>query len=268
MSLSISVYWQIFNFQMENIEKKLPHKQGVWAKNFEPEIIVVHHDGVKIEDWEDPVKRYIADAQYSMKKPYAYGTQYHFMIARNGRVLQGLALNEMTAHCNNDVISRNSVAVCFQGNYEEQDLTLKQREAFLSLLEDLKDKGYKTLTWHQNIYSATQCPGRNIIDFLTNIKFEKSKITIEEAKKIVNLVYRLSLGREAQKEEQETWGEWIIANSVSGFISAVQWSPESKNGDKKFLDYLKIGNKNFYLDEQPNGMRRTIKEVLKDKKII
>lgn len=253
---------------IENIISQLPHEEGIWAKNQNPEIIVVHHDGVKMEDWKDPVERYIADANYSMQKPYAYGAQYHFMISRTGRILQGLALNEMTAHCNNDAISRNSVAVCFQGNYEEQEVELKQRESFVWLLGWLQDRGYKTLTWHKNIASDRACPGKNAIDFISNIKFPKPKMTTEEAKKVVDFIYRLSLGREAKENEKLDWANWIIANSVSGFISAVQSSKESKDGDKKLLEFLKMRTNDFYLNGQPNGMRRTAKEILKDNKTI
>lgn len=249
----------------------LPRKGKPIATNKNPEYIVIHHDGVIMDDGANPEARYIADTFAYMSRTGYPTTPYHFMISRDGRIFQGLELNEMTYHCSNYSVNLNSIAITFQGNYEYQKPTFKSLEALNWLLSDLKKKNdFLYLSYHRKLaMTYTACPGLNLIPIIENINFNEITMTKDEAEKIVYMAYRHSFGREPKKVDLESWSTWLLENSVSALLSAFNSSPEEKDLKRVWFKNrmgreMTVEESKFYLDAQPNGMTRTIGEMTRD----
>lgn len=163
-----------------NIDRiKLPRfSDRHWYTNNQPSWLIVHHDGVTIGDTDNPISRYIADANHSIRRNATVNylipsSQYHFMISRDGRILQGLDLDEMTPHCSNLAVNKKSIAITLQGNYMVQDLKLLQKIALEEVIRYLSNElPIQGVSWHRETSTLgyTACPGDNVIPFLTKLR--------------------------------------------------------------------------------------------------
>lgn len=245
--------------------------------------LVFHHDGTFISDSENPETRAIADATYSVQKDYHHTSPYHFQIARNGQILQLIEdLQERTAHASNWQVNLSSIAICFQGNYQIQELTEAQKESAKFLVSFLQGKlpGLRMITHHyatsaeaNNGIATTACPA-SAKSFVETLKFEnnKLKMTDEQIKNFVQRQYRLAFGREETSDQAvNSWISWIkedLAQRLVDFPSVLLSSAEGKKRKTEMLKSVGVSSQDeitFYLDDQPNGMARTFGEIFFDK---
>lgn len=87
------------------------------------------------------------------------GIGYHYYVRKDGSIWRGRDENCVGAH----TLGHNlrSVGVCFEGNFEGEEMGEKQREAGLLLLRDIISRypGLK-ISAHRE-HDNTACPGRN-----------------------------------------------------------------------------------------------------------
>lgn len=87
---------------------------------------------------------------------------YHFVIYRDGSIHMGRSKNEIGAHCTGH--NSISISICYIGGLDKSGKakdtrTPQQREAMLSLIEQLKEKfPHATLHGH-NEFANKACPG-------------------------------------------------------------------------------------------------------------
>lgn len=94
---------------------------------------------------------------------------YHFLIDYGGVVRSGRNYIYQGAHCYGH--NKNSIGVCFIGNYNENELSAHQLHKFYLLLRKLEDyAGRKLSVDVHRSYRNTSCPGDALVRQLFGIK--------------------------------------------------------------------------------------------------
>jgi N-acetyl-anhydromuramyl-L-alanine amidase AmpD len=87
------------------------------------------------------------------------GFGYHFYVRKDGSVYRGRPIDTVGAHC----IGKNSISVgiCFEGNFENEQMQTAQIKAGQELVSYLTGLYPKAeVKRHKDLY-ATACPGKN-----------------------------------------------------------------------------------------------------------
>ncbi|MDR1565164.1 MAG: N-acetylmuramoyl-L-alanine amidase [Oscillospiraceae bacterium] len=87
------------------------------------------------------------------------GFGYHFFVRKSGEIWEGRPLDKVGAHCKNN--NTGSVGICFEGNFENENMQEAQIKAGGELLAYLNGKlAGLTIKLHKEL-NATDCPGKN-----------------------------------------------------------------------------------------------------------
>lgn len=139
--------------------------------------ISIHHDASFREHDYDSVARYRSEAasHYNRLGP---GLQYHFKIDNTGEIF---AIRPLTTwlYVVGSVENTSCIAICLDGNFENQQPTREQFEALYQLLENLCTQHPEfPATWpdvrSHNDYSATACCGANLRNRILAIQDQAS----------------------------------------------------------------------------------------------
>lgn len=84
---------------------------------------------------------------------------YHFFIRKDGSIYRGRKQNTIGAHCYGH--NYNSVGVCFEGNFEEEEMTKEQIEAGKWICNYLRNEYPGIVFKGHRDFNSTSCPGRN-----------------------------------------------------------------------------------------------------------
>nr|UVX90172.1 MAG: N-acetylmuramoyl-L-alanine amidase [Bacteriophage sp.] len=85
------------------------------------------------------------------------GIGYHFLVRKDGSVYRGRPEDTVGAHAGNN--NYDSIGICFEGNFDREQMNEVQRTAGAELVAYLKDKyGITTVQKHSDV-NATGCPG-------------------------------------------------------------------------------------------------------------
>lgn len=85
------------------------------------------------------------------------GIGYHFFVRKDGSVYRGRPENAVGAHAGNN--NYDSIGICFEGNFDREQMNEVQRTAGAELVAYLKDKyGITKVQKHSDV-NATGCPG-------------------------------------------------------------------------------------------------------------
>lgn len=113
------------------------------------------------------------------------GIGYHFLVRKNGVIQRGRPINMVGAHA--EGYNSTSIGICFEGNFEKEEMTKAQKEAGKWLVAYVKQL-YPTINrvvGHRDLM-ATACPGKNFpFDEIANGK----KITYQGAYPSVKVTY-------------------------------------------------------------------------------
>lgn len=151
-----------------DVRGKLPFKRSNGKMNkSKMNIVVVHHDAMFMPRAYNTLERLKMEANLHIRKGWGH-ISYHYSIDNIGDIYQCLDETEVAYHCGNLAINRNSIAIKFDGNFEVQQPTKKQKQAYRELMVWLTTKRpdlplilKKSVRGHYQI-KATACPGRNI----------------------------------------------------------------------------------------------------------
>lgn len=115
--------------------------------------IILHHSESKKSSVEDINKWH--------KENGWIGIGYHFLVRKDGTVWEGRPIWALGAHCLNH--NKNSIGVCFEGNFNVETMESKQLNAGIELINYLlKLKGLSTKdVYRHKDFMATDCPGNN-----------------------------------------------------------------------------------------------------------
>ena len=180
---------------MEIIETNLEFKDMSTRKSTER--IILHHADAKNCSAED-IHRWHLNNGWS-------GAGYHFLVRKDGKVYRLRPEDKVGAHAYGS--NYNSLGVCFEGNFMEEDMPEAQKEAGKELVAYLKNKyNITTVQAHRDV-CATSCPGDNFpfnqIANVTEIIAQKPR---EETGKIAQI----------QNALNEKYGLDIDADNIYG----------------------------------------------------
>jgi N-acetyl-anhydromuramyl-L-alanine amidase AmpD len=152
---------------MEIIETNLQFKDMSTRKSTER--IILHHAAAQNCSAED-IHRWHLNNGWS-------GAGYHFLVRKDGKVYRLRPEEKVGAHAYG--ANYNSLGICFEGDYMEEDMPEAQKEAGKELVAYLKNK-YKisTVQAHRDV-CATSCPG-NKFPFDEIANFEPSNEIIPQ----------------------------------------------------------------------------------------
>lgn len=157
---------------MEIIETNLQFKDMSTRKSTER--IILHHADAKSCSAED-IHRWHLNNGWS-------GAGYHFLVRKDGKVYRLRPEDKVGAHAYGS--NCNSIGICFEGNFMEEDMPAEQIKAGQELVAYLKNKyNITTVQAHRDV-CATSCPG-NKFPFDEIANFESSNEIISQPQKDV-----------------------------------------------------------------------------------
>lgn len=135
--------------------------------------IILHHTEVSTPHTVQDVHK------WHQKKQWA-GIGYHFFIDKNGEIYTGRPLNAVGAHTLGH--NKNSIGVCFEGDFNREKMTDKQLDGSVMLLSLLLLAYDAGLCKGCDLSNHTDSPGKNF-------PFEKLLGKIEECKKLLRSLF-------------------------------------------------------------------------------
>jgi N-acetyl-anhydromuramyl-L-alanine amidase AmpD len=95
--------------------------------------------------------------RYHLSRGWA-GIGYHYFVGKDGSVTRGRPEDTVGAHC----VGKNycSIAVCFEGNFENDVMGEAQKRAGAELIADIRARYPGIETGCHSDFDATACPGR------------------------------------------------------------------------------------------------------------
>ena len=164
------------------------------------ERIILHHADAKSCSAED-IHRWHLNNGWS-------GAGYHFLVRKDGKIYRLRPEDKVGAHAYSS--NYNSIGICFEGNYMEEDMPEIQKEAGKELVAYLKNKyGITTVQRHKDV-CATSCPGD---------KFPFEEIANSEKKEeVISKPQEEVKGKvaEIQKTLNERYGLSIAIDNIYG----------------------------------------------------
>ncbi|MGL4741193.1 MAG: N-acetylmuramoyl-L-alanine amidase [Sarcina sp.] len=160
------------NDKLSIIEKDLKWAEELNLTN-EPEKLILHHiaatrsDTIKVEEVH----------RWHLQNKWA-GIGYHFYINKNGEVYRGRPENAVGAHAKDNNI--NTIGIAVEGDYEFENMPLKQKDAVINLGVYLRNKySLDKVEKHKDV-NSTSCPGKNYPFESIKKNILKSPVSIED----------------------------------------------------------------------------------------
>lgn len=85
------------------------------------------------------------------------GIAYHYFVTKEGQILRGRPENMRGGHTTN--WNYCSIGVCFEGNFEQEQMSEKQLFAGRELVRDITSRYPSIVVGRHSSYGATACPG-------------------------------------------------------------------------------------------------------------
>ena len=140
------------------------------------EYIVLHHAAAKNCTVEDVHSWHLANGWA--------GIGYHYFVRKNGEIYTGRPHEKVGAHC--PTVNYNSVAICFEGNFETEEMPEIQLKSGAELIKYLL-KIYPDCKIVRHCDKAkTACPGKNF-PFTNMIKYDSQNSFYRVCRSITNM---------------------------------------------------------------------------------
>jgi len=136
---------------MLNIIEKTYKINGNLSIRNSTERIILHHAAAS-QCSSDDIDKWHKQKDYSC-------IGYHFFIRKNGTIYRGRQENAIGAHAYQN--NYNSIGICFEGDFEKEQMTDTQVEAGKELVAYLKNKYNISKVQKHSDVNNTSCPGRN-----------------------------------------------------------------------------------------------------------
>lgn len=225
--------------------------------------IIIHHNGGDALITSDGKGLYklTTDPVHLKSRGILSPAEYHYIVARNGNVIQCAKDDVALGHSNVATVNSNSIAICFEGNFHTynghlaQFLDGKQRDAGVKLILALCRKyGISTIKGHREVIE-TACPGNNFpldairMQVLTLLAAPPKIFVFWPQKSEATVMYK-----------GDNYGAYTITLASPPFISVntgwiplsaikslklTQTFPANKNGNVKLTDFAKVLNMNI-----------------------
>lgn len=149
--------------------------------------IIVHHEAEDEGYAYDDKSRYGAEAEYQAKNPSinGLGLEYHYKIDNVGQIMQIRPLTMILWHAANLDVNDHSIAICLDGNFNDQVPTREQYEAVLALLNWLCTQHPEFPASQGDVYAhrevsqlGTACCGNNLFPFVVDYRDNDGNVTV------------------------------------------------------------------------------------------
>lgn len=145
--------------------------------------ISVHHDAVERPHDYDSVGRYHNEATEHYLR-LGYGLQYHYKIDNTGVIFR---IRPLTTWLNvvGSAANRTTLAICLDGNFQDQKPTQEQFEALWQLLTDLTSHhpefpAAESSVWPHQHFSSTACCGANLVPWVNQYRESNGGLNIPQ----------------------------------------------------------------------------------------
>lgn len=157
---------------MLNIIEKTYKINGNLSIRNSTERIILHHAAAS-QCSSDDIDKWHKQKDYSC-------IGYHFFIRKDGTIYRGRQENAVGAHAYQN--NYNSIGICFEGDFEKEQMTDAQVESAKELVAYLKNKyNISKVQKHKDV-NNTSCPGKNFrFDEIANSTV-KNTVTFAEVK--------------------------------------------------------------------------------------
>lgn len=120
------------------------------------EQIILHHSGVTVLQSVETIHNYHKNTNGWS------GIGYHFYVRKDGNIYRGRPENTVGAHCQGQ--NYNSIGICFEGNFEKEEMGEKQIKSGRELVNFLLDKYNlsKEDVKKHNDFGSTVCPRKKL----------------------------------------------------------------------------------------------------------
>lgn len=184
---------------MEIIETNLEFKN--MDTRIKTERIILHHADASSCSAED-IHRWHLNKGWS-------GAGYHFLVRKDGTIYRLRPEDKVGAHAYGS--NYNSIGICFEGRYMEEDMPEAQKQAGKELVAYLKEKYSITLVQAHRDVCATSCPGNNFpFDEIANCEVSNETISVEEKNVVKGNVANI------QATLNERYGLNIVVDNIYG----------------------------------------------------
>jgi len=149
-----------------------------------------------------------------------YGIGYHYYVRKDGSIWRGRPEDSVGTH----TVGQNtvSIAVCFEGNFENDVMPAPQLEAGRQLIADIlgRYEGIKVTTHRDN--DATACPGKNFPQELIDMKVTDdcaafiARLTDEQAYAIYEKAQRHAMTLAVPQWAQEEYAAAVAVGITDG----------------------------------------------------
>lgn len=120
------------------------------------------------------------------------GIGYHYFVSKKGEVFRGRPEAVVGAHVQG--YNEASVGICFEGDFEKENMSPEQEKAGIELLRFLMKRYPKAKIVRHKDLMSTSCPGKNFQDRViiegSKPEEDKPKEVDEELKKAVSIVVK------------------------------------------------------------------------------
>lgn len=128
--------------------------------------ICIHHSLVDQPDIDKALKSFSDNHKERLHRtPNGFGNHisYHFVIGIYWEIRATRPINEVGYHASNLSVNKESIGICFSGNFDKHQPTPKQYDTGVQLIKELKEKYWDlSVHWHKE-FANKSCPG-NLFD--------------------------------------------------------------------------------------------------------
>ena len=135
--------------------------------------ITVHHttDNPKFPKKNNAVFARVVQKYHQNERKWA-DIAYHYLVAKDGEILEGRLMNKLGAHVKNH--NKGNIGIALLGDFERDEMPDKQKQALKSLIQALQERfniSRNELYGHNDLRD-TSCPGKNALAFVNSLKEE------------------------------------------------------------------------------------------------
>lgn len=160
---------------MLNIIEKTYKINGNLSTRNSTERIILHHAAAS-QCSADDIDKWHKQKDYSC-------IGYHFFIRKDGTIYRGRQENAVGAHAYQN--NYNSIGICFEGDFEKEQMTDTQVEAGKELVAYLKNKYNISKVQKHSDVNNTSCPGKNFrFDEIANSTVKNVNTSVEVKKEV------------------------------------------------------------------------------------